>query len=233
MGPHGGQQLPGGQAVDHRRGKLGDHVGGPLAHELGAQNHACLLVGHHLDKAPLALDNHRTSVGEHDVLAHLYRPPGSLGLVGGESHAGDLRVGVDAGGDGVQVGQGIAPGQALHAGGSLGGGHMGQLDAGGHVAHGVHAGHAGLEVLVHQDAAPLLFHGEVRAEQPLGVGTAADGAQHHLALDLGALALLGKADGVSIFRRLHLFHPGSGEDLYAPLFQNHAEILAHLPVHVG
>lgn len=68
---------------------------------------------------------------------------------------------------------------------------------------------------------------------PWVLGRPADGAQHHLALDLGALALLGKADGVTLLRLLHLFHTGSGKDLYAPLFQNHAEILTHLPVHVG
>ena len=110
---------------------------------------------------------------------------------------------------------------------------MGQLHHGGNVADGVHAGDAGLEVLVHQQALAPDLGIHALGKHAVPIGPAADGAQHLFAGDGLFRALLQQVDAQAVAGLLQRLHHGVGQHLDALFFQNLLEVLAQLTVHVG
>ena len=233
MGPHDPAQILHRLLVDHGGADLADHVAGVLAHEGRPQNLVGLGVGHQLHEAAAGVLNDGAGVAEHGAFARHGRDPLLLGLRLGDAHHGDLRRAVDAAGDHVQIHVIGHAAHALHAGGALCRGHMGQLHHGGRVADGVHAGDTGPVVLVHQQALATARRGHALGEHAVPIGAAADGAQHLFAGDGLFRALLQQVDAQAVAGLLQRLHHGVGQHLHALLFQDLLEVLAQLTVHVG
>ena len=110
---------------------------------------------------------------------------------------------------------------------------MGQLHRGGGVADGVHAGDAGLEILVHLQALTPDLGGQAVSEHAVPIGPAANGAQHLFAGDGLFRALLHHMDGQAVLRLLQRLHHGVGQDFDTLLLHDLLEVLAQLTIHVG
>ena len=179
MRPHQGGQFLQRFPLCDGQGEFTHQIGGPLTHELRPQHRAGLGMGHHLDKAPFRASNDAPPIAVHQVLASLCGNPRLLGLGLGEPHRGNLRFGVDTGGDGVQLHGRLFSRDHTHSVDRLGRGHMCQLNAARHhVSNGIDALHAGLEPLIHRDRPPVQSQVHAGPAQALGVGRPPGGDQH-------------------------------------------------------
>ncbi len=118
---------------------------------------------------------------------------GGLEVLLGLADGGDLREGVDHVGDHVVVHVAGLAGEDLGHRHALVLGLVRQHRPGDHVADGVDAGHIGLEVRVDDDALPVVErHADGLEAEPLGVGHATDGDQHHVGLHHHAVGAAGR-----------------------------------------
>ena len=87
------------------------------------------------------------------------------------------------------------------------------------VADGEDAGDVGLEVLVDDDAAALERHARLGEAEPVGVGPAADGDEHHVGLEhlLASPPLAGSTVTFARLRGLDLGDLGAEQELDALL----------------
>ena len=188
-------------------------------------------MGDDLDEAALLLVDDRAAVAGHQVLALFDRDALGLGLVLGDADRSDLRVGVDAAGDGVQVDRRLLAGDDVRRADALCTRHVGQLDPGGDIADGIDALNAGAEGFVGDDPSALAGYLKADGKQSLRIGAAADGDQNLLGRDTLGLSFFGKAaDQLSVLL-LDLLDHRAGVDCNPALFEQHIEALRNFAVH--
>ena len=171
-------------------------------------------TGDDLHKAAARIFDHGAGVGPHHTLADLHFNAGLLGLGIVHAHAGDLRTAVDAGRYQIQVHMVFLVADPVHAGSTLGGCHMGQLDPGGYIADGIDPGNGGFKTITHGDAlAGFSFY--FAGKQAVKIGLAADGAEHHFAESRTRSLGRFEIDRQAAFRRGDLLYHSAGKYRYA------------------
>ncbi len=131
----------------------------------------------------------------------------------GESHRGDLGVGVGDPGDAQLVdGLGLKSGDVLGDEDALGEAAVRQLQPGHDVPHGIHAVHAGATAPVGRHESAVQAHARLLVSQPVGDRAAAHGHQQQVGLDRLAV-LHGDGHDVLVLGRAGEPHAGAHPDL--------------------
>ena len=183
------------------------------------QHLAVFPPGDDLHQALAPVQDQSLAVGHQRELAHLVVDALSLALLLGQTDRGSLRLHIHAGGVGLFVIHGRDPHDVLRSHFAHGAGGVGQLGlAEDTVADGVHAGHAGLHLVVDDDPAPVVGKAGSLQVQAGGIGLPADGHQHLLRLKADGLAGLVLADHLGAHGRgLHGLHRALQVELHAHL----------------
>ncbi|CAN4005249.1 AAA family ATPase, partial [Dysosmobacter welbionis] len=157
VGMDGGCQLIQRQLAADGKRPFADQIRGAGPNDVHTQHLAVFPPGDDLHQALAPVQDQSLAVGAHGELAHHVVDPLRLGLLLCETHRGSLRLDVHAGGIGGFVVVGLHAADILRSHLAHGAGGVGQLGiALDTVADGVHAGHAGLHLVVDDDPAPVV-----------------------------------------------------------------------------
>lgn len=172
-------------AVLEGQGSLGNHLAGAGADNVGAQQAVRLGVGKDLDEAVRVEVGLGSGVGAEGEGADLVGDVLALEVLLGLADPGDLGVCVHDGRDAAVVDVAVALGNVLDDGNSLLLGLVGKHGAKGHVTNAADVRDLGSVLGVDDDAAALVqLEANVLQAQALSVGTAADGDQDNLGINL-------------------------------------------------
>ena len=196
MGVAGARDVLGGSAEFHGDDGFRDHVAGVGADQMHAEHAVGLGIGEDLHEAVGGEIHLGAAVGGERKLADAISDAGSLQFFLGFSDRGDFWIGVDHVRNGVVVHMAGLPDQNLGQRHAFVPGFMRQHRPGDDVADRPDAGHASRVIMIDDDAAALVELDAHRVEaEPVGVGHAADGDQHHVGLDGFRRAAFGRLDG--------------------------------------
>lgn len=175
----------GGSAVLKGKGALGDHLTGVGANNVHTENTVGLSVGEELDETVGVEVGLGARVGAEGEAADLVLDAGllELGLVLADPR--DLRVGVHDAGDGAVVDVAVVLGDVLDGGDGLLLGLVGKHGTEGAVTNHADVGYLGAVLLVdHETATVVGLEANVLETKTGGVGTAADGDQADVGVEL-------------------------------------------------
>src|SRR5206468_2072562 len=153
--PGAGHVLGAGGELDRER-SLGDQVRGARAQDVEADDAIAPRVGEHLHAALGLAEAAGAAVGHEGEGPHPHLEPAARGVLLGEPDARQLGPGVDDARDGVVVHVAGEAGHQLDRGDAFLLGLVREHGPPDRVADRVHARHAGLEALVHRDAAAFV-----------------------------------------------------------------------------
>mmetsp|Transcript_30938 Transcript_30938/g.78151 ORF Transcript_30938/g.78151 Transcript_30938/m.78151 type:complete len:223 (-) Transcript_30938:938-1606(-) len=143
-------------AVLHGKHALWDKLAGIGRHDVHAQDLVGLFVCDHLDDASSVIYAAGAAIGHHGELARLVLHALRLELLLCLANPSNLGPGVDDGGHGAVVDVAILAGNDLNSSDAVLLRLMSQHGSLNDITNGVHAGHAGAEVVIHRDCAALV-----------------------------------------------------------------------------
>ena len=220
----------------HRQHDFGDQIAGFGTDDGAAQHLVGLGVGQDFHKAVRGHDGLGAGIGGEGKLADLVGDAGSLELFFVFADGGDFRESVNHRRDGVVIDVSGLAGDQLGTGHGFIFGLVRQHRAFAAIADGINARHIGAVMIVRDDAAALVEGNPNRVQpQAGGVGDAADGDQHDVALDDALVAARGWFDrhGQAGFLFLDAGDLGAELESEALLGEDALEGLGNFQVNAG